>query len=178
MNAKRILLVDDDATALMAVGKLLRREHYEVTTCSESTEGVSLALRKAWDLVVLDLDVGQPRPGTSGDFDGLTLLRWIRAADRTTPAVLLTASESGGLDDRAESAGATRVVRKSDPPQRLLEVARAALETARESSKTPVPSKQTEEVGSWIAPPVEAQRARAFFELALARLRAAVNVFF
>lgn len=170
MSTARVLLVDDDQTTLVAVGRLLQRHQYEVTRCAGTAEGVSLALRSAWDVVVLDLALEAPGAVQIQGFDGLTLLRWLRRVGRSVPVILLTASEAAGLEAQARSDGAFGVVRKSDPPQRLVEMVQAALEAPK---SMPSASTQT----GWVE---RAQRPGFMGGLRAAaqhRLRAVMNLF-
>jgi len=128
MDAKRVLLLDDDRVTLLAVSKLLAQHRHETTQCSDTAQGVSLAVRGGWDLIILDLSMDSPRPEFVTEFDGLKLLRWLEKAGRSTPVILLTACESSALDRHAKEAGAFAVVRKNEPPSRLLETVRLALE--------------------------------------------------
>jgi FixJ family two-component response regulator len=109
----------------------------------------------------------------TGSFDGLTLLRWMRTAGRNTPVILLTGSEDGGLDRRAESAGATRVLRKSDSPGKILEAARHALEP----TESRVANEVVEEVHQPVTPAAVSVKNLGWLASAMARVRSALNLF-
>jgi DNA-binding response OmpR family regulator len=95
MNGKKkILAVDDDATALSALRQILSTKGYEVVTATDAEEGMELLAADAYDLAILDVGL----PGISG-FD---MCRRIRAAPQTQdlPVIFLTAK--GLLMDMAE----------------------------------------------------------------------------
>lgn len=91
---KRILAVDDDATALGALRQILLQKGYDVTTASTGEAALPHLESSTFDLFILDVAM----PGMSG-FD---LCRRIRAlpATKDTPVIFLTAK--GLLMDMAE----------------------------------------------------------------------------
>lgn len=94
-NAKRILAVDDDATALGALRQILVTKGYAVTPAATGEEAVAIVERgDRFDLILLDVAL----PGMSG-FD---VCRRIRAHEhvRDVPIIFLTAK--GRLMDMAE----------------------------------------------------------------------------
>jgi DNA-binding response OmpR family regulator len=95
---KRILVVDDDATAVAALRQILISRGYEVTTAASGEDALPLATESVWDLFILDVAL----PGMSG-FD---LCRRLRESTKTrdVPVVFLTAK--GRLMDMAEGADA------------------------------------------------------------------------
>ena len=92
---KRILAVDDDATALGALRQILAQKGYEVTTAANGQDALKvMAANDPFDLVILDVAM----PGLSG-YD---VCRKIRQEPRTqdVPVIFLTAK--GLLMDMAE----------------------------------------------------------------------------
>jgi DNA-binding response OmpR family regulator len=92
---KRILAVDDDATALGALRQILAQKGYEVTTAANGQDALKvMAAGDPFDLVILDVAM----PGLSG-YD---VCRKIRQEPRTqdVPVIFLTAK--GLLMDMAE----------------------------------------------------------------------------
>lgn len=92
---KRILAVDDDATALGALRQILTQKGYDVTTAPNGPDALAILGRDAgFDLVILDVAM----PGMTG-YD---VCRAIRKDERTqdTPVIFLTAK--GLLMDMAE----------------------------------------------------------------------------
>jgi DNA-binding response OmpR family regulator len=95
MAKKKILAVDDDATALGALRQILAQKGYDVTTAGSGEDAlVTLAGDAVFDLIILDVSM----PGLSG-YD---VCRKLRQAERTqdTPVIFLTAK--GMLMDMAE----------------------------------------------------------------------------
>jgi DNA-binding response OmpR family regulator len=91
---KRILAVDDDATALSALRQILQQRGYEVATAASGEQGLELAATQEFDLFILDVNM----PGISG----LEVCRRLRAVERTqnTPVIFLTAK--GAVGDMLE----------------------------------------------------------------------------
>ena len=93
---KKILAVDDDATALGALRQILAQKGYEVTAAGNGDDALAiLGGDAAFDLVILDVAM----PGMTG----YEVCRRIREADRTrdTPVIFLTGK--GQLMDMAEA---------------------------------------------------------------------------
>src|SRR5271156_1962563 len=81
---ERILIVDDEATARMALATLLRREGFEVRDASDGATALAECATFRPDLILLDIMM----PG----MDGFEVCRRIKAAPETrlTPVVLIT----------------------------------------------------------------------------------------
>jgi DNA-binding response OmpR family regulator len=95
MKKKRILAVDDDATAVGALRQILAQKGYDVTTASDGHQALEhLAAQEPFDLIILDVAM----PGMTG----YEVCRKIRQDPRTvnTPVIFLTAK--GLLMDMAE----------------------------------------------------------------------------
>lgn len=93
--AKRILAVDDDATALAALRQILVNKGYVVTPAATGEEAVAIVERgDRFDLILLDVAL----PGMSG-FDVCRRIRDHESA-RHVPVIFLTAK--GRLMDMAE----------------------------------------------------------------------------
>ncbi|MBO0847648.1 MAG: response regulator transcription factor [Nocardioides sp.] len=86
----RVLVVDDEVNIAELVGMALRYEGFEVSLAYTGTHAVSAARSFAPDAVVLDMMLP--------DFDGLEVLRRMRAADPDVPVVFLTARDA--VEDR------------------------------------------------------------------------------
>ena len=74
-------MVEDDSVSQHLLRRLLEIEGYAVVTASGYHEGVAMIDRQSYDLVLLDLNLG--------DGDGLTLCRRIRARQQT-PIIIIT----------------------------------------------------------------------------------------
>ena len=94
MAKKKILAVDDDATALGALRQILVQKGYDVSTAPNGHEALTALANGAFDLCILDVSM----PGLSG-YD---VCRKIRQDDKTrdVPVIFLTAK--GMLVDMTE----------------------------------------------------------------------------
>jgi len=81
--ARRILVVEDDQDIARLVELHLRDLEAEVTLAFEGRGGLDLALRRSFDLIILDLML----PG----IDGLEICRQLRGKTNYTPVLMLTA---------------------------------------------------------------------------------------
>lgn len=103
-----VLVVDDSATFRDALSRSLEAANFRVAVATTGEEGLKLAAALRPAAIVVD----SVMPG----IDGATLIRRVRldAALRSTPCVLLTASEGPGAELRALEAGADAFGRKED----------------------------------------------------------------
>lgn len=86
----RILTVDDEPSLIELLSMALRYEGWEVFTARSGSEAVSVARSAKPDAVVLDMMLP--------DFDGLEVMRRIRAEEPDLPVIFLTARD--GVSDR------------------------------------------------------------------------------
>ncbi|MFK0223805.1 response regulator transcription factor [Streptomyces vinaceus] len=98
-----VLLIEDDEHIRTALQHTLQRLGHHVEAVGSATEGLSIALQGATDIVVLDL--GLP------DIDGLQALKMLRAAV-DTPVVVATARDDEASTVRALNSGADDYVVK------------------------------------------------------------------
>ncbi|WP_153502670.1 response regulator transcription factor [Cumulibacter manganitolerans] len=89
-QAPRILVVDDESTLAELISMALRYEGWDVRTALDGTSAVRTARDFRPDAVVLDMMLP--------DFDGLEVLRRLRADDSKIPVLFLTAKDS--VEDR------------------------------------------------------------------------------
>lgn len=104
-NKNKILLVEDDADARMALAILFELEGYEVTTAADGEEAYRRAVADSPDLIVTDINMPK--------VNGLDLIRLVRADERIagTPIVAMSAVEKQYLN-RAMELGAIAVAQK------------------------------------------------------------------
>jgi len=128
MDAKRVLVVEDDAAIRRGLVDALRFAGYEVLQAANGQDGMKEALRATYDLLLLDLIL----PGQSG----FEILKAVREARPTLPVVILTAR--GDEDDRIKGLrlGADDYVVKPFSVRELLARVEAVL---RRSPERPSP---------------------------------------
>jgi DNA-binding response OmpR family regulator len=83
MNARRILVVEDDSAIRRGIVDALTFAGYEALQAGNGTDGQRLALSATFDLLLLDLIL----PGTGG----FEIIKAVRTARPTLPVILLTA---------------------------------------------------------------------------------------
>jgi len=86
----RVLVVDDEANIAELISMALRYEGFQVETAGTGSSAVSTARELGPDAIVLDMMLP--------DFDGLEVMRRIRAESPRVPVVFLTARDA--LEDR------------------------------------------------------------------------------
>jgi two-component system, OmpR family, response regulator len=89
-SAIRILTVDDETSLTELLSMALRYEGWEVTTAASGLAAVKAAREVRPDAIVLDMMLP--------DFDGMEVMRRIRAEEPDVPVIFLTAKD--GLEDR------------------------------------------------------------------------------
>jgi DNA-binding response OmpR family regulator len=110
---KRVLLVDDDPELLESVRLALVMRGYEVLTARDGAEALARVERDRPDLMVLDLVM--PRRS------GLTVLdRMHRTAMRSTPIIMMTATDEPRHRDAAKLRGVSVFLSKPFAIEQLL----------------------------------------------------------
>jgi two-component system OmpR family response regulator len=87
-----VLIVEDDAEVNSFICEALKNEHYQVESARTGSDGLDLAQKNTYDILLLD----RMLPAV----DGLTILKTIRSAGIATPVLILSAL--GNVDDRVE----------------------------------------------------------------------------
>jgi len=88
----KVLIAEDDAAVGDYVRRSLAAEGYDVELIADGGEALAAALGGGHDLIILDRMLPTR--------DGLAILKSLRAAGLTAPAILLTAMDS--IEDRVE----------------------------------------------------------------------------
>ena len=83
--SKRVLVVEDEKNIVDILTFNLQREGYETLSAMDGQTGLELALKENPDLILLDLMLPK--------MDGFDVCRNVRAQNRSTPIIMLTARE-------------------------------------------------------------------------------------
>ncbi len=128
MNAKTILVVEDEASIAEVVSLYLKRAGYNVQIASDGKQAMTLFERWAPDFIILDIMLPE--------VDGLTLTRWLRARS-DVPIILLTARREEADRIAGLEMGADDYVVKPFSPQELVSRVRAVMRrVGREQAET------------------------------------------
>ena len=92
LGQMRALVVEDDREVAAYLVKGLREHGYTVDHAEDGKNGLFLATSEEYDVIVVDRMLPE--------FDGLTIVKSVRAADKTTPMLILSAL--GEVHDRVE----------------------------------------------------------------------------
>ncbi len=124
----KILIVEDEPQLARFIQLELEHEDYETVISGDGREGLNLAEKGGFDLILLDIML----PG----LNGLEVLRRLRKADDNTPVIMLTARDSvmdkvSGLD-----MGADDYITKPFAIEELLARIRVTLRQKQPASET------------------------------------------
>lgn len=124
MSKKRVLVVDDSATAVLWQRLILERESYEVITAANGAEAVRRAITDRPDLVLLDV--------VMPEMDGITACRAIRAStpDATLPILMVTTRGDASAMLSAYECGCNEYILKPIDGTELLTKVRSYLDRA------------------------------------------------
>lgn len=106
--AKKILIVEDEATLNKAIADFLVAESFEVFSALDGAVGIEMAKKELPDLILLDIILPQK--------DGYEVLDELKKDEKTKdiPVILLTNLESQEDIVKAFEKGATTYLVKSD----------------------------------------------------------------
>ncbi len=107
----RILVVDDEANIRSALAKLLSKFGHSVESAGTAQEALHLLQPGRYRVVLTDLRM----PGT----DGLSLLRQVKAADRSVEVIVMTAFGTVDTAVEAMREGAYDYIEKPINQERL-----------------------------------------------------------
>ena len=120
----RVLLVEDNEMNRDMLSRRLRKKGFDVDMAVDGAEGVDMARRGGYDIVLMDMSLPV--------IDGWEATRQLRAAPETrdVPVIALTAHAMAGDRDRAMEAGCSDYDTKPVEIERLLLKMHALLGTS------------------------------------------------
>ncbi len=110
----KILAIDDQAVILDLISAMCQSTGYDVKTAETGEEGLELALKEKFDIILTDLAM----PGLSG----VEIAHEIRKKRPSVPIVLVTGYEVNISRERLDAAGITRVLYKPFRIEQLTEI--------------------------------------------------------
>ncbi|MDQ6931418.1 MAG: response regulator, partial [Candidatus Eremiobacteraeota bacterium] len=121
IEGKKVLIVDDDARNIFALGSALEAHRLEVLSAESGQEGIDVLMRSEVDIVLMDIMMP--------DMDGFETIRRVRQNARFAdiPIIALTAKAMKGDRESCIAAGASEYVSKPVDVDQLLSLLRAWL---------------------------------------------------
>jgi len=98
---KQVLVVDDEATILLAFKKILQKPGINVDTAESIDDVKGLLNKTCYDAVIADLRLS----GISGE-EGLEVIRFVKECNPDTKVILMTAYGSQDVMKKAYNLGA------------------------------------------------------------------------
>ena len=121
-SSTRVAVVDDDASVLKALGRLLTASSFDIATYSSAREFLKSLKTGAPECLVVDLHMP--------DLTGLDLQRHLSRAGISIPTIVITAYNEPGLRERCQSAGAAAFLLKPLDGKTLVGEINAATQAA------------------------------------------------
>ena len=116
---RRVLVIDDEPAVLRALGMLLEKKGFAVSTASSAREALALVERSKFDVILTDIIMPE--------VSGVELLRELRRHDLDVPVILMTAGPTLDTALEAIAYGAQQYLLKPVEPEELvLALGRAA----------------------------------------------------
>ncbi len=116
----RILIIEDEHKIAQALRKALQQESFAVDVSYDGDDGYAMATTEPYDLAIIDWMI-------PGEYDGLDIVKAMRAAKNHTPILLLTAKASIADRTTGLDAGADDYLVKPFALEELLARVRALL---------------------------------------------------
>ncbi len=120
MKNELILVVDDEEVVRGSCERLLSSEGYEVDMCGNPLEGLELAERKPYDVILVDLKMPE--------IDGMEFLRRVKGIRPDTEVVIMTGFAEISTAIEAIQLGAADYIPKPFSPDQLIVSIGKALE--------------------------------------------------
>jgi FixJ family two-component response regulator len=118
MGTKSVAIIDDDASANRALGRLLRGAGFDPSGFESAESYLADPLRRSFACVLADIQL----TGMSG----LELQRRLQALGNHTPVIFVTAHDEPGYRAEALRHGCVGFFRKTDPGALIIDALRRA----------------------------------------------------
>ena len=128
-HARRILLVDDDASVLQVATEMLVSCGYNVTACPTAAHAIECLSDASLDLSLLLTDFNMPV------MDGIVLARESKRLRRTLPVVCITGFGTAATERRAMEAGVNAFMRKPMDIEQLALVIEGVIREANQATQ-------------------------------------------
>ena len=119
----RILVIDDEAAIRDSLKMILEYEGYDVQGAATGQDGLTLAEREPFDLVLLDIKMA--------GMDGLDVLQRLRVTNETLPVIMISGHATVSTAVEATKLGAFDFIEKPLSTERVLVSVRNALDQQR-----------------------------------------------
>lgn len=119
MPDKKALVIDDERIVIDSVTKILKEERIDVEATLSGRQGLEMALKKDYDLVLTDLRMP--------DIGGMRVLRDLKRAKPNLPVVMITGYATVPSAVQAMKLGAAEILEKPFSPDGLVAVVQKAL---------------------------------------------------
>jgi DNA-binding response OmpR family regulator len=116
----RILIIEDEHKIAQALRRTLQQENFAVDVSYDGDDGYAMATTEPYDLAIIDWMI-------PGKYDGLDIVKAMRAAKIHTPILLLTAKATIADKTKGLDAGADDYLAKPFALEELLARVRALL---------------------------------------------------
>ena len=138
----RIVLVEDDASIVRLLTRILESPDVKILPCSTGAEGLKVIDQEEWDLCILDRALP--------DLDGLEICRHVKADPRFDARQVIMLSGYSSLDARVEALdlGADDYITKPFHPTELLARVRASRRVVEMQKQLVDVARQLEELSA------------------------------
>ena len=142
MDAKKILVVDDDRIIQKTMALKLKTKGYQVLSALDGSTAVSCVRKDIPDLILLDINFPPDIAfgfGGGVQWDGFLIMTWLRRMDevKNTPFIVMTGGDPSKYKDRAIAAGAVGFFQKPINYEELVIAIRRALGEETAAVATP-----------------------------------------
>lgn len=127
-----VLIIDDSATVVATLTRMLRQSHYDTTGAADAETGLVAARTEHPDLIFLDIVL----PGMSG-FDALRALRRDEAT-RTTPIIMISGNAQATEQFYVRRIGADDFMKKPFGRAEVFARIQSLVEAGRLPARAPV----------------------------------------